>query len=192
MNTISFWRGVVVAFILSFLGAIAFSVFSPIIGSAVSARVLLVSLSLIYLVVLLYQSRARSGKLLSVATWLFTTALLFLFNPTILLWLSSYVGMLWVIRCLYRYGSLWTAGADALLNGLALLLALATAIHTHSVFLSLWCFFLVQALYVYIPVKGSILRRSPTKDTAPAASEDRFERAYRTADAAFKRLSARP
>ncbi|WP_020407819.1 hypothetical protein [Hahella ganghwensis] len=191
MNTLNFWRGAGVALILSLLGATAFSVFSPLFGTAISARVIIESLSLIYLLVLLYQTSARSGRLLSLASWLLMSALLFLFNPTILIWLTAQVGLIWLIRCLYRYGNLWTAATDAILNGLALMLSLATAMHTHSVFLSLWCFFLMQALYVYIPGKCS--QRCQLTDTTAntQAGSDNFERAYRTAEAAFKRLSAR-
>ena len=191
MNSINFWRGAGVAFVLSLLGAVALSVFSPIVGTAIGARLLIVGLSLVYLIVLLYQTQARSGRLLALTIWLLLTSLLFLFNPTILLWLFVHVGMLWLVRCLYRYGSLWTATADALLNGLALMLALATAMYTHSVFLSLWCFFLLQALYVYIPGKYSLPTRS-SQVTQGQTGDERFERAYRTAEAAFKRLSARP
>ena len=50
--------------------------------------------------------------------------------------------------------------------------------------LSLWCFFLVQALYAAIPA------RFPGEggSTADAVPEDRFQRAHRAAEAALRSL----
>jgi hypothetical protein len=53
------------------------------------------------------------------------------------------------------------------------------------VWLAIWCFFLVQALFIVIP-KGA--RRTPG---AAQADEDRFQQAYRVAESAVRNLSSR-
>jgi hypothetical protein len=54
------------------------------------------------------------------------------------------------------------------------------------VFLGIWCFFLVQALFVLIP--RSIERKSRTVQPGHGG-EDRFQHAYRVADAAVRKLT---
>ena len=69
----------------------------------------------------------------------------------------------------------------------ALAAGIWAATQTGSLFLSLWCFFLVQALFVAIPVNMN-------RKTAPGSSqrdpEDRFQHAHRVAESALRRLSS--
>ena len=56
-----------------------------------------------------------------------------------------------------------------------------------SLFLSIWSFFLVQALFVAIPTR----LRQKAGDRGPARdSEDPFQRAHRAAEAALRKLSS--
>ena len=73
------------------------------------------------------------------------------------------------------------------LNGLALSGAIWAAVQSGSLFLSIWSFFLVQALFVGIP--SSISRRPGSKAAGPDP-EDRFQRAHRVAEAALRKLSS--
>ncbi|HVO57875.1 MAG TPA: hypothetical protein VMT51_09295 [Dongiaceae bacterium] len=184
MKSLSFWRGVAVALVLSLIGAVAFTALEPLVGPGFGLRGLIAALGFSYLLVLLHNTQAPVGRVVTVVIWLAVTALLFVGDPTLWLWLLVQVGMIWLVRCLYLYGSFLAALADAALNGLALAASLSTAQHTHSPFLTLWTFFLVQALYVLIPK----LRASATQPETPA---DGFDQAYRTAEAALRRLPIR-
>jgi hypothetical protein len=55
------------------------------------------------------------------------------------------------------------------------------------VFLGIWCFFLVQALFVAIPKR---INRKPGAVPAGHESADRFQHAYRAAETAVRKLSS--
>ena len=133
-----FWRGALVALALSVLGATAFALLSPLVGAGAGLRALLVGLAALYLGYLLRSSRARAGRLVTVAVWLGLVGVLAALDPPLGAWLAAQVGFVWLVRCLYVHDGLLAAAADAALNGLALAVALGTALHTRSLFLALW------------------------------------------------------
>ena len=90
-------------------------------------------------------------------------------------------------RSLYFYSSVLPALTDLMLSGLGLAAAVWAAGQTGSVFLSLWCFFLVQALFVVIPTR---IRRRHSESSLGPDGLDRFQRAHRSAEAAVRRLSS--
>ena len=192
------WRGMGAALLLSILGAMVFSFGGSLLGSAAAARLGLTILSLLYLLYILQTSpaaqkemfrhsqSAKRGVLVSLALWLVLTLLLYAFNPSIWIWLVVLTGFSWLVRCFRSYRSLWLAAGDALVNGVALILSLLTALHTHSVFLSLWCFFLIQAALVFLP--GVRRSRQPSTDEFMV---QQFDDAYRSAEAALSRIVAR-
>jgi hypothetical protein len=184
MNLAAFWRGAGLALLLSTAGAFAFKVFAPLVGAGTGLKLLVLALGLAYLLLLLARHRVRIGRLASMAAWAGCAALLFALDPLPWVWLLAQTALVWLLRCLYAHDSLRAAALDAALNGLALSAALATAMHTGSLFLSLWCFFLVQALYVLIPA---------TRPVNPEPSADSsFDQAERTARAALRRLATQP
>ena len=95
--------------------------------------------------------------------------------------------MLWMIRSLYFYSSVLSSLADLGVNGLGVAAAAWAAAPTNSIFLSIWCFFLIQALFVYIP---AVVRKENTANTNPVAAKDRFEQAYREAEYALRKFSS--
>jgi hypothetical protein len=183
MNAAGFWRGALVALLLSALGALAFKVFAPLVGAGSGLKLLTLALSAAYLLWLLARHHARVGRIASAAAWLIAATSLLLFDPALWTWLLVQVALLWLLRCLYAHDSLQAALLDAGLNGFALAAAVATAAHTRSLFLTLWCFFLVQALYVLIP--------GPAARSAQAPDSDPFDTAERAAQVALRRLATR-
>ncbi|MCG8612649.1 MAG: hypothetical protein MI864_19230, partial [Pseudomonadales bacterium] len=71
------------------------------------------------------------------------------------------------------------------LTGFSCIAALAALWHSHSVFLSLWSFFLIQAFVV-------LLDSSQPKESKDVAGNARFDRAANAAESALKRLSVGP
>lgn len=183
MNGPGFWHGVGVALLLSVAGAIVHTALAPLLGTGLVLRAVIVGLGAAYLAVLLHALRARIGRSVVLAGWLALTLLLCVFDPTLWVWLLAQALIVWLVRSLYRHESVSAALADAALNAFALVTAIATAAYTHSVLLTLWSWFLVQALFVLIG--------RPAAATANA-SDDSFAQAYRTAEAALRRLSTRP
>lgn len=184
MKRPSFWRGVVVALVLSVIGAVTFTALEPLIGRGLSVRCLIAGLGFAYLCVLLHESQIAIGWIVTAVIWVGLTACLFLFDPNLWFWLLVQVGLIWLVRCLHLHGSFLAAVADAGLNGLALAASLSTALHTHSLFLTLWTFFLVQALHVLIP-------KLRVPSVQPETHAEGFEQAYCAAEAALRRLSIR-
>ncbi len=187
MKNLAFWRGTAVALGLSLIGSICFSLLTPLFGSGLTARIVLASLSFLYLASLYGLSGrfASRGLVVGMASWSAVIAFLAVFNPSLSVWLATLVGLLWIIRCLLSYGRPLSALADTLINGVALLCTLLTALHTHSVFLSLWAFFAVLAAVALLP------GYRPAPGSPKDQNKDRFEQSYQTAQAALRRLAAK-
>ncbi len=107
-----------------------------------------------YTLYLLSRSEERTGRIATVVVWCVATALAAVFASSLPLFLICQVASIWLIRSLYFHGSIVTALADLGIGGLALAFAIWAAKSSGSVFLSIWCFFLVQALFVALPADG--------------------------------------
>lgn len=182
MNAAAFWPGALVALALSAAGALGHDAVRALTGTDHGREWVCLVLVATYLWWLLGRHRARAGRVVSGVTWLCAAALLVLWAPPLWIWILVQTGLIWLLRCLYAHDSVHAALLDAGLNGLAVAAAALTAAHTSSLFLSLWAFFVVQALYVLIP--GSAGR------FAHAADHEPFDLAERAATAALRRLSA--
>ena len=186
MSRPGFWREAGVALALSIVGAVAYDALATLIGAPSASRLVVTVLGLAYAVMLLRGLDARIGRVVAVAAWLAFDAALFAFNPPLLLWLAAHAFAIWLLRCWCRYTSAFAALADGALSLFALAAASVAAVHSHSMFLALWSFFLVQALFVLIP---ETLRPRPA--AAPPEDDDRFDQAHRSAEAALRRLTTR-
>lgn len=189
----AFWHVTIVALGLSLFSVVVFSIAATFLSLELSARTVLVLLSLIYLLLIFnhqtlllprgdcYQTGGSAGKLVSLLGWALLVLLLSLVNPNINVWLASLFVLVWLVRCLYCYHRLWIALLDLLVSGLALLLAVATALHTQSLFLSLWSFFLTQSLVVFLPGSN---RQAPHF----SCNSESFDGACQAAESALRRL----
>lgn len=189
MKPPSFFEGVVIALAISVLGGALYSVLSSVLPAAAVLRLLIAGIGLAYVLYLLSRSRERVGRVTVVACWTLVTGVTWFIELPLILYIVTHLGLIWLIRSLYFYSSVLPALADLGLNGLSLTAAIWAARQTGSVFLSLWCFFLVQALFVAIPTG---LNRSNKETQAGPENEDRFQRAHRSAEAAVRKLSSIP
>jgi len=185
MKRPSFWREVGVALALSSVGAIAFNATAVVIGSAAALRLVIAGLGIVYAVLLLRGLRARVGRMLAIGAWLALDVALFVFDPPLLLWLMAQTVAIWLLRCWCCYASFFAALADGALGMFALAATAVAAAHSHSVFLALWSFFLVQALFVLIPANLRQRHAAALPD-----DEGRFDQAQRSAEAALRRLAS--
>jgi len=185
MNRPSFWREVGVALALSIAGAIAFHATAVVIGSATALRLVIAGLGIVYAISLLRGLGARVGRMLAIGAWLALDVALFVFDTPLLLWLMAQTFAIWLLRCWCCYASLFAALADGALGMFALAATEVAAAHSHSVFLALWSFFLVQALFVLIPEDPRQRHATALPDDA-----DRFDQAQRSAEAALRRLAS--
>jgi hypothetical protein len=187
MNSIGFWRHAGVGLLLSAVSAVLYHVLAPALGGGTMLRGLLAGLGGCSVILLLRSLRPRHGATVTLSGWAMLTVLLVSFNPALWLWLLSQAVTIWLVRCLYRYDRLLTVVADAALSSFAIALALAVADHTHSLFLSLWSWFLLQSLVVFIPSAPA----AHAAHASRAGFNDAFEQAHRTAESALRRLAQR-
>jgi len=187
MKTPTFLEGVLVALVASLVGSVLFTALAPSLGSAAVLRLLISGIGLGYLLYLLRRSRERVGRITVVAVWGLAALALWLLHPPFALYLALHIGLVWLVRSLYFYASVLSALTDLGLNGLALATAIWAITHTGSLFLGVWCFFLVQALFVAIPHE---LGAKGARQPSAANPDDRFQHAHRAAEAAVRKLSS--
>ncbi len=186
MKAPTFLEGVAVALAASLLGAASFAVLSALLPAALVLRVEIALIGLGYVIYLLRRSRERIGRITSLGVWALAAIAIWLGAPSLTTYIVGHVGLVWIVRSLYHYSSVLAALTDLGLGALGLIAALWAATVSHSVFLSLWCFFLVQALFAAIPKR---LPRKPAGERRTPDHEDRFQRAHRTAEAALRKLT---
>jgi hypothetical protein len=181
MTRPSFLEGAALALAASIGGSILYSGLDYLLGPGLAVRLLIAALGLAYLLYVLVRSDTRVGRLVSLAAWLLLAGAAWLLSLPLSLYLLAHVGAVWLLRALYFYSSPLPVLADLGLQGLALAAALWALSHTASPLLGIWCFFLVQALFV--PLGAG-------KATQQRAREDRFQHAYASAEAALRKLSS--
>lgn len=187
MKQPTFLEGVGVALAASLVGSMLYTAVKLVFPGVPVLRLLIAGIGLAYVFYLLSRSPERVGRITAVAAWVVIAGVLWFTQPPLLLYVCMHLGSLWLIRSLYFYSSALSALADLGLNGLSLAAAIWAVTRTGSVFLGIWCFFLVQALFVFIPKN---VHRTQGSGQATHEREDRFQHAYRVADAAVRKLSS--
>lgn len=185
MKKFTFWNGVVIALLGSLMGSIGFYAISFLFSEDSAIRLLSSGLAIAYILYLLSKSQEPIGRITVLSIGFVLWAMLWVFYPPFILFLVLHVLAIWLVRSLYGYASLFSALADLGLNVLSIAAAFWALHHTGSLFLTLWCFFLAQALFVFIPTGK---RPYPDK-TNLSNDEADFKRAYQTAEAALRKLS---
>ena len=186
MKRPGFLEGVSVALIAGIVGGMLFDVLLSVLSAGFVLRLLIAGVGGAYLLYLLRRSDEKVGRITTLSVWLLTSAVIGLLDLSLPLYLLIHLGLLWLIRSLYFHTSLISALLDLGLVALGLAAAVWAVFETGTLFLGLWSFFLVQALFTAIPGnwKGS---RRPQK--AGPHSPDPFLHARGVADEALRKLS---
>ncbi len=179
------FEGIGVAAVASIAGGGLFLILSPIFADGLLLELIVAGSGLAYVLYLLRRSRERVGRLTTLLGWLSATLLIAWFSPSLAFTVLAHVGLIWLVRALYHHASLLTALADLGLCGLSYAAALWAALQTHSLFASLWCFFLVQALFTLLPKRIG----SKPEEVQPTPDSERFHHAWQAAELAVRKLS---
>lgn len=187
----SFTQGIIVALVASLIGSITHFTLSGFFSITVIAELLVSGLSLAYILYLLSKSKERIGRVSTVLVWSVITIVLWLSEPALSIFVLINLMMIWLARSLYFYSSLLSSGLDLILTVFSFATAIWAFAHTGSLFLTLWCFFLMQALFIFIPVKigGGQMKDTNANNDQNENIEANFQRAYRDAEAAVRKLS---
>jgi len=179
-----FFGGVAIAFMFAVVGAALFASLTPWFAPSLAIRLISTVLGGSYTLYLLWCSGERTGRIVTVATWCMSAAMIGWLAPALPQFLIAHVALIWLVRSLYFHSSIVTALYDLGLGTLALAIAIWAAKSSNSLFLTTWCFFLVHALFVVLP------SGTPAAAPADAGNNQPFQRARRSAEAALRRLVA--
>jgi hypothetical protein len=175
-------EGIGVALILSLGGAVIFSTVKLFFSAFFSIFFLITAIAFIYLIYLLWRSPRREGRYTALLIWGLMTASAVLLDLPLLGYFAIQALTVWILRAFLFHRTLLPVFLDAGLTLLSLCAATWAYVSTHSPFLSLWSFFLVQALFCLIPQAQSKRQLKHTN------SEQRFERARQSAESALTKL----
>lgn len=179
----SLGRGVAAALGSSLGGAAVLAALTPLLGAGAALKLVAALLGFAYVIYVVTQSGERTGRVAALAAWLIVAVAAWIAGLSVGAYVLVQVALVWVARALYFYSGVLPALFDLGLTALGAALAVWSATRTHSAAVAFWCFFLVQACHVLIPARL-------TGDEVPSDDNDRFDRAYRAAEAAVRRMSA--
>jgi hypothetical protein len=191
MGKLSVWHGILVACLLS---AVSVPLLRGLQWLGGSSAVCIVVLALTYLAYLLASSPSRRGRFvlgLGSAVILLGTCIV---SPVSVMVGALAVGLIWLVRSVLFYHGILAALWDGGLCTLSAVCALGTAVSTHRLWLAVWVFFLLQALFIYIPQRFVWVSYGPGRGRRQAASrrrEDAFARAHRAAEEALQAMAQR-
>jgi hypothetical protein len=191
MGKLSVWHGILVACLLS---AVSVPLMRGLQWLGGSGAVFIVVLALTYLAYLLASSPSRRGRFvlgLGSAVILLGTGIA---NPVSVMVGALAVGLIWLVRSVLFYHGILPALWDGGLCTLSAVCALGTAVSTHRLWLAVWVFFLLQALFIYIPQRSARVQDGQGRGRRQSASrrqEDAFARAHRAASEALQAMAQR-
>lgn len=186
MKKPTFIHGALVAAVLAFVASAVIATFTPFVGFRSVAYLVIPGLAFAYLLYLLRTSEERIGRITVLTLWSALAITTWWFSPPLAIYLLVHVGAIWLVRSLYFYSGVFPSLLDLGLS-VTSISAFGWAIErTGSIFLGIWCFFLVQALFVVIPKSFTKSKATPER----VVGNDRFDQAERQAKQALQKLFA--
>lgn len=185
MSRPGFFGGVVIAAILAFFASALVATLTPFFGIVSVSRFIIPALGLAYLLYLMSRCSTRTGRMTTLSLWTAMAAISWWAVPALPLYLLIHVAAVWLVRSLYFYSGIVPALMDLGLSTLSISASVWAMTRSASVFLSIWTFFLLQALFVAIP---PTVKRTTRPERNTAADNEDFLRARRQADAALRQL----
>ena len=185
MKKATFMEGVGIALIASIAVASLFTVMSSMFIGGSLFMFLVSGLSLVYILYLLLRSKERVGRVTVIITWSAITLFSLVFVSSAILFVGIQLLMIWLMRSLYFYNSVFSALIDLFMTVMSMVVAMWALTVTGSLFLTFWSFFLVQALFVYIP-KNFIGKEK--SESSQVIEGDKFEYAHHAAEVAVGKL----
>ena len=186
MNPPGVIDGIIVAALISIGAGIASLLLGGFIDYPILFQIVLCSAALTYLLYLLKRSEARVGRVVVIGAWTLMTLICWIFEVHLFEQVLLQATAIWLVRSLYFHNSMFTALLDLGLVSLGLAASAWAMLNTGSLVASIWSFFLVQALFCWLPGLG----RDPAvqlRDTRHKRSS--FQSAHRVAVDAVRKLS---
>ncbi len=184
MKKTSLLQNIVLAILLAMIAVSIEFVLSTIGGTEATAKLVIILVMLTYQTKMIHRSTLRAGKLtLSLlCLMLMVSGYYFLDQPGSLLIMST--AMIWAVRSILSYSSIFTACADLLLCMIGLAGFSMTVVSGGSLALAVWSYFLIQSLHALIPGRFGEYRQN----TEDSQTVHRFDRAYQSAEEAVRQI----
>lgn len=179
-------EGTGVAIVASLASGVLGALLPLLVSQATSARIVIASLALAYLIFLLNRSEERSGRIVVMASWFIVTSSVWILDFSLLWFVLCQAATIWIIRSLYFHSSVLPALFDLGLIAFGLTASAWALLQTGSVVMATWCFFLTQSLFGLIPGFAGFGHSPADINTY---HQDRFQSAHRVALDAVRKLS---
>ncbi len=185
MKIDSFGSNVIAGFVLAILAATGFHLLSIFFPTFVALRLVISFVTLFYIAYLMLAINIKVGKFILPMFAIGCIALAQSIGVSLSGFIALHLFFIWFARAVYLYRPL-----GACLDGFGCLVSASLTylvlVQTHSLFIAVWTFFLLQAVILSIlPFPEKYLKRRKSCDSG----DDKFLRAQRMAQAAFKRLN---
>ncbi len=178
--------GLIFAFLVS-LGAGAVNlVLGGFVAKATLFNLILLGATLAYLVYLLRRNNARVGRLMVIGCWALLGLGCWLLRVPLFEQVLLQAGFIWLVRALYFHASPFSALLDFGLVSAGLATGAWAIVNTGSIAAALWSFFLVQALFSWIP---GLARMQSGETASTGSSRSSFQSAHRVALDAVRKLT---
>jgi hypothetical protein len=186
MKTPGIIDGVIVALVISLGAAAASLVLGGFFTYAALFNLVLCTATLIYLVYLLKRSKARVGRVVVIASWALTSLGCWFLDVPLFTQVLIQAGLIWLVRSLYFHASIFAAALDGGLIAAGIAASAWAMLNTGSLAGALWSFFLVQALFCWIP---DLNRKQPDDIYCDQQDQSSFQSAHRVALDAVRKLT---
>ena len=178
--------GVLIAVFIALGAGLAGLLLGGFVGHGAVFNLLLLGSTLAYLVYLLRRSSARVGRVVLLAGWGVASLAGWLLDLSLFQQVVVQAGLIWLARSLYFHGSVLAALLDLALVATGLLAGAWALLNTGSIAAALWTFFLLQALFVWIP---AFVPRQADDPFYRRDDTSRFQSAHRVAVDAVRKLT---
>ena len=172
-----------VAILISLMSLGTLFVLQPIFYDLSSVKITLSLATLCYLAYLFYSSQAKLGKVTLALLSVFTITVMLMVNPDLGLLIAGLIGSIWFSRSLLFYRSILPSLLDLGLCLIGISAAIEAFILSSSAAAGVWCFLLIQALFVFIPQ-----RKAARQKVDDNATTKPFNKAYQSAESAIRQL----
>ena len=180
--------GIVVAAGLSLVSVLLGTVLAFLLFGSLALNLLIGSLALLYVFAIFRGSKSKSGHTVSAVLGILVLPFGAVILPTNLYFLMA-VALVWMLRSLHSYRSIVASLIDLSLCVLSIGAGLLGYVMSGSIVAAVWCFFLTQSLYVFIPKDGfSLSAGEETAGESPPQTFERFLRAHQAAESALRQM----
>ena len=201
MTSLNFFRGATVGLLISIMASATYFLATFFFSEGLALRATISAAALVYISYLLHRSGAAFGKVSIISLYLLSVLALLYLWPSIVVYALFHVGFIWLVRTIYFQDNFLYAFADLVFSVMSFAATLVAIFHSHSVFMSFWCFFLGQALilpvlhyffqkYTSSKYDRHAMHHQGERNTANA--HQLFHQAHRSAQEALTKLANNP